>query len=143
MAEQVCKALRDVVATSTRLQYKIELAIAGLEDNIEHPLSERAKRSLLSEYKDAWARVPHLTPRESNTSIVSFEEGPAWELSGGVLGQSVGQRKLRFRRLGSKLRGVTPLAWDIDVDYIVRDFTMDPAQDLAVALREPQTLGGL
>lgn len=132
-----------MVSTSTLLQYKIELAIAGLEDNIEHPLRERTKRPLLRDYQDTWARVPHLTQRQSNTSTVSFEEGPAWELSGGVLGQSVGQKKLRFHRLGSKLSGVTPLAWAVDVDYDVRDFTMDPAQDLVVALKEPRAAGGL
>ena len=135
--------LRDTISISTSLQYKIDLAIAGLEDNPEHPLRRQAKRPLLRTYQDAWNNISHLSPRKSNTVLIPIEDGPAWELAGGVLGQSVGQKQLRFNRLGSKLQSVVPHSWIVDVDLNVRDFTMDPGQDLFVALREPHGWGDL
>lgn len=72
-----------------------------------------------------------------------IDTGPAWELAGGVLGQSVGQNNLRFNRLGSKLQGVSQQTWNVDLGFNLRDFTMDPGQDLLVVLRESQGMGNL
>lgn len=136
---QVCRGLNEIVTGASSLQYKIELAIAGLEDNLEHPLDRPTKRRLLRAYQNAWSRVRSLSARESNTVVARLEDGPAWELAGGVLGQSVGTTTLRFRQAASKFRGVQEKAWDVDYGFNIRDFTMDPGQDLLAALREPQT----
>lgn len=125
------------ISISTPLQYTIDLAIAGLEDNPDHPLRRPAKRPLLRTYRDAWNNLSHLTARHSNTVRIPLEGGFSWELAGGVLGQSVEPNQLRFDRLGSKLRGIEPQTWTFDVSLDLRDFTMDPGQDLLVALHEP------
>ena len=54
------------------------------------------------------------------------------------MAQSIGTKALRFKRTGSKLRGIEENTWDVDYGFNIRDFTMDPGQDLLVALREPQ-----
>lgn len=58
----------------------------------------------------------------------------AWEFLGGVLGLSAGSR-LRFIQVPSKLRSIEEKRWTIeDIGFKVKDFGMDPAQDLLVVL---------
>lgn len=52
----------------------------------------------------------------------------------------MGYRSVRFHQLGAEVRGVPNKTWDVEMDFMVRDFTMDPGQDLLVALRTPQAL---
>ncbi|GJE87919.1 F-box protein [Phanerochaete sordida] len=134
----VCRSLNDIVTASPSLQYKIDLPHCGLEDNPEHPLSRTAKIPLLREYQKAWSRIRGFSARKSNSSSVRIEDGPAWELAGGVLAQSIGTKALRFKRTGSRSRGIEESTWDVDYGFNIRDFTMDPGQDLLVALCEPQ-----
>ena len=132
-----------MVYASPLLQYKIELAISGLEDNPENSLATQTKRPLLRKYREAWKKLHCLTARKSNTTLIECEDGPVWELAGGVLGQSIGTRIVRFNQLGSKLRGVAAKEWSVEIDFNMRDFTMDPGQDLLVVLCEPHTHEGL
>lgn len=58
----------------------------------------------------------------------------AWELINGVLAFGVG-RRLRCIQLPSALRDIPEKEWFIeDIGFTLRDFTMDPAQDLLVIL---------
>lgn len=58
-----------------------------------------------------------------------------WELYGGVLAQSQGERSIRFRRLPAILRGIEEKIWEVeDVGVKIKSFGMDPAQDLLVIL---------
>jgi hypothetical protein len=52
-----------------------------------------------------------------------------------VLGQGKDDNALRFFRLPSIHRGIPPSdPWEIKVDFTIRDFAMDPSQDLLVLL---------
>lgn len=137
LCNQVCRGLRDIIESSNSLLYKLEVAVAGLEDNPNHRLNGPTKRPILHKYQEAWSKIASLCARQSNSIVLPIEEGPAWELAGGVLGQSIGQSRLRFDQFGSKLRGIPRRRGEIEVGFNLRDFTMDPGQDLIVALREP------
>lgn len=65
-----------------------------------------------------------------------MHKGGVWELYGGVLAQAFsGHRKLGFTQLPSVIRGIEEKQWVIeDVGVKIRDFGMDPAQDLLIVL---------
>ena len=66
--------------------------------------------------------------------------GGVWELYGGVLAQGTSPRGLTFTQLPSKLRGIEQKTWALDdVGVKIRDFGMDPAQDLlAIVVKPPR-----
>lgn len=70
---------------------------------------------------------------------VRMLQGTLYELSGGVLAQSdhFGGHGLVFRRLPSHYRSIQEHVWSLDLDLILRDFTLDPAQDLLVLIAQP------
>lgn len=70
---------------------------------------------------------------------VRMLQGSLYELYGGVLAQSnhLGGRGLVFRRLPSHYRSIQEQLWSLDLDFILRDFTLDPAQDLLVLIAQP------
>lgn len=64
-------------------------------------------------------------------------QGRIWELYGDVFAQSSTPNVLHFRQLPSKYRKIEEKTWGVALDIHVRDFTMDPAQDLLVLIEEP------
>lgn len=66
-------------------------------------------------------------------------QGSLYELYGGVLVQSnhLGGRGLVFRVLPSHYRNIEEHVWSLDLDLMLRDFTLDPAQDLLVLIAQP------
>ncbi|KAF8634482.1 hypothetical protein AX15_000921 [Amanita polypyramis BW_CC] len=66
--------------------------------------------------------------------------GGLWELYGNVLAQnSADKSALHFKQLPSQSRGIQEKDWSVDVkQFQVKDFTMDPAQDLLVILELPR-----
>ena len=70
---------------------------------------------------------------------VRMLQGSLYELYGGVLVQSnhLGSSSLVFRRLPSRCRSIEEHVWSLDLDFILRDFTLDPAQDLLVLIAKP------
>ncbi|KAH7929334.1 hypothetical protein BV22DRAFT_1029582 [Leucogyrophana mollusca] len=70
---------------------------------------------------------------------VHMLEGDIWELYGGVLAQGRRSGPLGFRQLPSHYRGIEERVWGVHVPGIaLRDFTMDPSQDLLVLIDGPQ-----
>lgn len=70
----------------------------------------------------------------------SFEmlTGQVWELYGGVLAQAESENSLVFCRLPSYFRGIEEKRWTVDISaFKVRDFGMDPSQDLLVIAETP------
>ena len=62
-------------------------------------------------------------------------QGGVWELYGNVLAQAQGERTLHFKQIPSAIRGIQGTEWTIpDVGCKMRDFGMDPAQDLLVVI---------
>lgn len=73
---------------------------------------------------------------------VRMFQGSLYELYGGVLVQSnqLSGRGLVFRRLPSHYRRIEEHVWSLDLDLNLRDFTLDPAQDLLVLIAQPVLL---
>ncbi|KAF8891369.1 hypothetical protein BD779DRAFT_1670981 [Infundibulicybe gibba] len=60
----------------------------------------------------------------------------AWEFIGGVLGLGIGPR-MRFIQVPSTLRDIPMKEWVIqDLGYNLKDFGMDPSQDLLIVIEE-------
>ncbi|CCM05194.1 uncharacterized protein FIBRA_07403 [Fibroporia radiculosa] len=121
------------VTEDTLLQYKLELAIAGIEDGPPSSLGPSERLKKLRAHQEAW-----LTLQYSSQKAVPMLQGKVWELYGGVLSQARRADVLSFRRLPSALRGIDEHEWAVQVDFPIRDFGIDPSQDLLVALEQPQ-----
>ena len=129
---QVCKTFRELVDHDVRFQYKIELAAAGMEDGPPSALAPADRLAALRTRQAAWDTLSWSELSEHPMGI-----GSVWELYGGVLAQSESRRTLTFRQLPSKIRGIEQREWTIrDVGFDVRDFGMDPAQDLLIAIEQ-------
>lgn len=63
--------------------------------------------------------------------------GGLWELFGGVLAQSTPLQTYNFTRLPGVTRGIQEETWTADkLPFPIRDFGMDPAQDLWVVIEK-------
>jgi len=126
------------------LQYSIELQVAGLMDgdpsSSKIPLAER--RAQLKSVEHNW---DHLQFRTKKT-IPKASTG-LYELIGGMLAFGGREdhhhiRGLTFIDLPSAVRNTTDRVWKhIDLEIDIRDFTMDPVQDLLVLIEIPKRIG--
>ncbi|EPT03889.1 hypothetical protein FOMPIDRAFT_74431 [Fomitopsis schrenkii] len=130
---EVCHLFNAIITESAVLQYKLELAKAGQEDGSANTLSPAERLQLLRKHQAAWTSLEH-----SYEKVVPMVIGQTWELYGGVLAQGPDSSSLTFRQLPSELRGIEEKEWAIsDLGFQIRDFGMDPAQDLLVAIQMP------
>lgn len=95
---QVCQFFSKT-SRDTRLQYKIELFLAGMQDGPSSDLSSSERLRMLNAHQKAWRGLEwtekdHLDLR-----------GDTWEFYGGVLGVSEGC-SFSFKQMSSKLRGI-------------------------------------
>jgi hypothetical protein len=59
-----------------------------------------------------------------------------WTMSPSVFASGTSNEKsIKFLQLPSVLRGVPSRQWQVDVDFIIRDFVMDASQDLLVLIQ--------
>lgn len=137
IANQVCRSFRDLVAESTLLQYKIELGAHGLEDGPPHGnLSIALRLEKLIERQRAWDTLQWVGDKSKEMLT-----GQVWELYGGVLAQAENENSLVFRQLPSHFRGIEENRWTVDIsEFKLRDFGMDPSQDLLVIAEKPVLL---
>jgi len=129
--ERVSKQFRKLIRESSSFQYIIELAINGLDDVPSNSLTRAAKRDILRRHTRATQKWPEELVTKQTVPLL---EGPLWELCGGVLAQSDGRRDLDFWQLPSKIRGIPAREWGVDVNFDIADFTLDPSQNLLVAV---------
>lgn len=105
---------------------------------VDGPLSQLTatdRLSLLKEFNTSWES---LRWKESND--IPMQQGHVWELYGGVYAQSSSSNALHFRQLPSQCRKIEEKSWHVAMDIFVRDFTMDPGQDLLVLIEHPTLL---
>ncbi|KAI6153701.1 hypothetical protein BKA82DRAFT_4093052 [Pisolithus tinctorius] len=132
--QQVCYLFNTLIAESSLLQYTLELSVAGKQDNPRSSLDFSRKLAVLRQHQAAWGAL-----QWANTCDIPMLRGGLWELYGGVLAQSDSDLTLRFRRLPSQIRGIEEHVWSVSTsDVDLRDFTMDPAQDLLVLIARPR-----
>jgi len=103
-------------------------------DGPPSPLTAADRIALLKEHNAAWES---LRWKESNN--LPMQQGHVWELSGGVFAQSSSSNLLHFRRLPSQCRNIEEKSWRVALDIDIRDFTMDPGQDLLVVIEKPRS----
>lgn len=107
---------------------------AGQEDGFTSTLSPAERLQLLRRHQAAWTSLEPCYEK-----AVPMLVGNTWELYGGVLAQGPDSSSLTFRQLPSELRGIEEKQWMIsDMGFEIRDFGMDPAQDLLVAIQRPE-----
>ncbi len=102
-----------------------------MEDEPSVKLSKAEKHRILTQYQQAWRSF---SPETARVQDIPLLDGPLWELSGGVLAQSVGRKILQFKQLPGIVRGVKPRDWTLEIDFTVDDFTFDPSQNLLLAI---------
>lgn len=102
-----------------------------MDDVPSNTLSNAMKREILTRHIRATKKWPEDLLTKQTIPLL---EGPLWELCGGVLAQSDGRRDLDFWQLPSTIRGIPAKEWGVDVDFDIADFTLDPSQDLLVAV---------
>ena len=134
--EQVCTLFKRLIDGDIHAQYKIELALAGMEDGPPSALTPSDRLAILRERQNAWKTLTWKARTEYD-----MRRGGVWELYGGVLAQADGESKLVCAQLPSVIRRIEEKEWTIeDVGVKIRDFGMDPAQDLLIII-EHQTEG--
>ncbi|KAI9453366.1 hypothetical protein F5148DRAFT_1151976 [Russula earlei] len=138
----VCKQLHALVTSSLLLQYRIELAADGLVDGPPGgPASTTAARmELLLERRAAWRAL-----RPSRRAAVALAgHCHAYELVGGLFAKALEEfgaaRRLVASWLPSNAAGETRLVVD-DLGVRIKDFALDPAQDLIVLLEHRPAVG--
>ncbi|KAI0767461.1 hypothetical protein C8Q74DRAFT_1355564 [Fomes fomentarius] len=127
---QICWLFKNIVDSDIRLQYKIELAVAGMEDGPPSALTPTERLTMLRERQEAWRALRWRSRKE-----YPMLKGGVWELYGGVIAQADGDRTLAFVQLPSDIRRIEEKQWKIeDAGVVIRDFGMDPAQNLLIVV---------
>lgn len=128
--QQVCRLFNSIINDAATLQYKMELALCGMEDGPPGSMVPAERLECLREHQDAWGHL-----RFTQTSNIDMQSGNVWELYGNVLSQGKNRRSLAFHQLASVIRGIEDRSWSLDdLDVEIRDFGMDPAQNLLVLI---------
>lgn len=118
-----------MVDDTVALQYRIALHSSGMVDGPPSQLSTSERLNLLRSYETSWKNLDWNT----HTSL-PVPEGSLWELYGNVWAHSKGSDSIFFVQIPSRLRDVPLRQWTIVLDFSLRDFGMDPSQDLLVVI---------
>ncbi|KIY51629.1 hypothetical protein FISHEDRAFT_56542 [Fistulina hepatica ATCC 64428] len=132
---QVCRTLRGLVDTTAALQYRIELYGAGMVD-CNCPMDSSSKLRSLEAYQKAWETLDWTWTQSTVFSgLDDARHDLVWDLSGGVLGvTSTLTRVFKFQQLPSQRRGIEERVWSFETHFLTDVFSMDPSQDLFVAV---------
>lgn len=127
----MCRLFADIIADSAEMQYKVELAVAGMEDGPPSALSSADRLKLLRTHQATWKDL-----NWTSEKVVPMLAGGVWELYGGVLAQAKTRDSLCLMQLASELRGIPEKEWELQLPMHIRDFGMEPALDLLVVIEE-------
>jgi len=109
---KVNRQLRELIADSTSIQYRLELYRAGYEDNTrETQPSIASRREQLREYQAAWSDGERAIPVRE---VFKGTSGP--ELAGDTL-VTMGQARLSFIKLPSKAKRLPTKDWTVDLAF--------------------------
>ncbi|KAF8510601.1 hypothetical protein JB92DRAFT_3118774 [Gautieria morchelliformis] len=130
----ICRVFHETIRDTLLLQYRLELAVAGLEDGrTDCRLSIAERLAQLKTFEQRWAS---LNFHQKPTVTLSYRYN--WKLRGDVL-SAVMLPVLFFTQLPSAVRGTPVHTWECDVEVNIQEFAIDPAQDLAVLVACPPT----
>ncbi|KAH9162781.1 hypothetical protein EDB89DRAFT_2024253 [Lactarius sanguifluus] len=92
-------------------------------------LTTSERLELLKNYSASWKNLEW-----NEHTTIPLPEGSLWELYGNVWAHSRGSDAIEFIQLPSRLRGIPMRQWTLRFDYDLRDFGMDPSQNLLVTV---------
>ncbi|KAH9037201.1 hypothetical protein EDB85DRAFT_625041 [Lactarius pseudohatsudake] len=100
-----------------------------MEDGPPGGLTTSERLELLKNYEASWKNLEW----NEHTTIFS-PAGSLWELYGNVWAHSRGSDAIEFIQIPSRLRGIPMRQWTLRFNFPLRDFGMDPSQDLLVMI---------
>ncbi|TFK42125.1 hypothetical protein BDQ12DRAFT_599035 [Crucibulum laeve] len=128
---------KHLVDNTSSLQYIIELAASGQVDGpIDKSINVFSRLQALKKQQEAW----HTGQWRQESDPDALNQGGLWELYGGVLAQVAHDQSITFHQLPSHVRGIEKRHWTIEpntFEFTVRDFGIDPSQDLLVLIEPP------
>lgn len=135
--EQTCRPLHATIRDALVLQYHIELAVASMEDcGTASRLTIADRLAELKAVEESWGNL-----RFRRRRLIPMGPSNLWELFGGVFAHGVTgglMGGLSFIELPSAIRGTDGRAWEVlNMGVHIRDFAIDPAQDLVVLIANP------
>jgi hypothetical protein len=112
------------------IQYKIELAVAGMEDGPPSNVGPVDRLKILKDHQSSW----HNLTWKISYAVPMFRHKMACR--GGVLAYVLDDsyRSFVMRQLPSVIRGVKGAEWRVDMIFRVHDFNFDPSQDLLAVI---------
>jgi hypothetical protein len=111
----------------------MQLEINGLEANVHNNWTSTDCLNCLRKYQSAWERLQWRAEKR-----VPMTDGLLWELYGGILAQTDNEGVFHFLKLASSIRDIEEHSWELKPDVEnIRDFGMDPSQDLLVWITAP------
>jgi hypothetical protein len=127
---KVNRQLRELIAESTSIQYRLELYRAGYEDNTRtsHP-SIATRREQLRDYQAAWLDGEHAV---SVREVFKGTSGP--ELTGDTL-VTMGRARMCFIKLPSRAKKLPTKGWTVDLTFDGWSVAMHPPTNV-VAVSE-------
>lgn len=106
-----------------------------MENGPPSSLTVADRLRILRNHQKAWKALEY-----NSSHVIPMLKGNVWELYGGVLAQQTSKDSqiLEFRQLPSELRGIKEKEWQVRwLGFRIRDFSMDPAQELLVVIEKP------
>ncbi|THH28140.1 hypothetical protein EUX98_g6048 [Antrodiella citrinella] len=130
--KQTCRFLCRLVEGFPSLQYTIELAAAGMDDNSRSKMSPTTKLTLLRKYQATWSELDWTTL--SGYCTQTYNDG-YWEFTCGILSQVVEDKSLCFVRPSASMANVLPvISWTLHFDMKFISHFVDPYQDLLLII---------
>ena len=127
---QVNSFFKSLIDETTTFQYRIALFASGMEDGPPGHMTTSERFDLLRKYEASWKTIEWT----EHNSLISGTGG-VWELYGNVWAHSKERDDvIEFVQLPSRIRGIPMRQWTLRFEFSVRDFSMDPSQDLLVAI---------
>ncbi|KAF8510612.1 hypothetical protein JB92DRAFT_2938811 [Gautieria morchelliformis] len=112
-----CRIFHEMIRDTLLLQYRLELS----------------RLAQLKTFEQDWAKLYF---RQRLT--VNVARGYVWKLHGDVLATQLMSRLL-FIQLPSAVQGTPVHTWESHIEVCIREFAIDPVQDLAVVVAWPPT----
>jgi hypothetical protein len=118
-----------LIDDTTTFQYRIALFASGMEDGPPGNLTTSERLDLLRRYEASWKNIKW----DEHNTILSGSGG-VWELYGNVWAHNRESDVIDFVQMPSRIRGIPMRQWTLRFDFAVRDFSMDPSQDLLMTI---------
>ncbi|KAJ7591110.1 hypothetical protein C8J56DRAFT_934707 [Mycena floridula] len=128
---ELCRSFKSIIDASSSLQYKIQLAVAGLQPTAGQKLPASTLLQTLQKYQDAWKNF-----KWTAKTTVRLSDIETWEVTGNLMAYySLDRGLFTFKQIASLYREIPLKEWSFaPQDHKVSDFTIDPTQDLLVAV---------